>query len=723
MASISLVMIVLDEVEVLERAIESVKNIVDEFIICPTGNSVKTLEIIKKYSEPHPLIFTNYVDTKNESLKLATSDYILFMDADERLIEGLQYLKEWANTEGTNCVNALIVEGISNGVPSNSYVRARLFKNDGSWAYQGPLVHETLLPTKTGSGASTTDYRIKVLHDHSHRTPESYQTKFLGYIKLLKDYLQDHPNDPRANFYLARTFKDLGDWLNAIEYYRKYRILNSNFRDEIWNSLYDEAQCWRELGEFDQVFKACEEAEKIDPRRAEIFVLRGEIYFNQQELDLAIEQFEKAASMPVPTDVLLFMNPRMHFELPRDYLVMLYDKKRNYRDAYKNNKMLADKFSKPDSRQTHNLTWLNKVQYKNIFWLLGNTPEKIWGNMLDTVGCGGVETTYLTLPKEMSRRGHNCFVFCNTPEDNISDGVYFIPYEKLNEYMGLNPEVVITSRWYDSLYKFPNAKKIIWGQDNYFCDPNHQDAWQIANSIICSSVWHRNYLVQRLGLSIDSKKINVIPLSIDGNLYKDKNIVKDPLRVIYTSNPNRGLPLLMDMWEELTSKVKGINAVVTYGFAGLRTWGANDSTWINSVDKEEEKTIEWAKKAGNVVLTGRINKSELAEKQLSSSLAVYPTSFYETFFLGGRELAAAGVPIITTKIGALGTTLDPINNFLIDKNPASKEYREEFINSVVKLLSHQDKLKQYSQGCKDFFADQPDWSQVATMWESMIYKL
>ena len=78
-------------------------------------------------------------------------------------------------------------------------------------------------------------------------------------------------------------------------------------------------------------------------------------------------------------------------------------------------------------------------------------------------------------------------------------------------------------------------------------------------------------------------------------------------------------------------------------------------------------------------------EAELAEKQLSSSLAVYPTFFYETFFLGGRELSAAGVPIITTKIGALATTLDRNNNILIDKNPASKEYRKEFISSIVNL--------------------------------------
>ncbi len=718
MSTISLVMIVKNESKILEKCIDSVKSIVDEFVIIDTGSTDGTQEIIKRYGKLHEIPFTDFVTTKNNALKLATSDYILFMDADETVIEGLRFLKEHADT-GTPLVYGKIVEGNENAI-SNEYIRARLWKNNGDFEFFGPGVHETLV-SKTNS-SSMIDYRIAIRHDHSHRTPESYPERFRGYVDILNRYLAEHPDDPRALFYLGRTHKDLGNYLEAIMYFRKYIDSKSNFKDERWQARYDEACCWKELGEYDQCFKALNLAEVIDPRRAEVHITRGLIYYDLQELENAIKHFEKAASLPIPTDVILFMNPRAYYEIPKDYLVLLYDKIKDYRKAYDNCKAISDKLIKPDQRIVNNLTWLNKMQYKNIFFTLGNTPEPVHGDMLKTQGAGGVETTYLELPKELAKRGHNCFVFCNTQEEHKSDGVYYIPYSKINEYANINPDVLVTSRWYDSLYSFPNTKRILWEQDGFYADPNHPDAFQIVNSIICSSIWHKNYIVQRTGLTIDSKKINVIPLSIRGELYKNRNIVKNPLKAIYSSNPNRGLSSLITMWKEISEKIEGINLTITYGFSGLRTW-SNDSSWQKTVDEEEQKVFDWAKAVKNVTLTGRLSKTQLAEEQLSSSLWLYPTGFYETFCLTGLEMAAAGTPGITTNIGALATTICKESNILIDDNPYGESYKKDFIYSAVELMKNEDLRKQYSEKCISYFNEQPTWENIAEQWENIIYKL
>jgi glycosyltransferase involved in cell wall biosynthesis len=718
LATISLVSIVRDEEKVLERAIESVKSIVDEFCIVDTGSKDSTKEIIARYGTVYELPFEDYVTTKNKALSLATSDYILFLDADEYLISGLEFLKEHAET-GSNCVNAEIVEG-EDGNYSQIYIRARLWRNDGSWAYAGPGVHESLLPSKDAT--TITDHRIRVKHDHSHKDISQYHAKFLGYVQILNNFLKDHPNDPRANFYLGRTHKDLGNWLAAIESYRKYLTLNTAFLDEKWQSAFDIAACFKAQGEYDRAMEACDLAEKIDPRRAENFILKGQMFFEMQNVDAAIAAFEKAASLPIPTDILLFLNPRAHNEIAWDYLVMLYDRKKDYQTAHKYAKKMSDKLPKPDGRIVHNLQFLNRMRFKTIFFALGKTPEPVFPGIMDKTGLGGVEQAFVELSFELGKRGHNCFLFCSCPEEAVYNGVYYVPFEKIEEYKNLKPDVIITSRWYDANYMFPDAKRILWMQDAHFADPNHPDAWETCNAAVVSSLWHRFYVAERLGQRLDAKKLNIIPLAIRYDLFQNKNIERNPLKTIYASNPDRGLYQLMGMWDEISQKVPGITLSVCYGWNGLRTWGS-DPAWLAKIDEDEKRVTDWATKSGNVRITGRITKAELAKEMLSSSLLLYPNNFWETYCLVATESEAAGLVAISTRLGALVTTFSDLGNILIDDNPFSENYKRKFIDATVELMQNPIKRNKLSKICVAHFEQQPNWEQVSIMWENLFYRI
>ncbi|MCD6266484.1 MAG: glycosyltransferase, partial [Deltaproteobacteria bacterium] len=78
-------MIVRDEEAQIGKALESVKDIVDEIVVVDTGSSDKTREIVREYGGK--VFETEWKDdfskAKNFALEKATGDYILFMDADE----------------------------------------------------------------------------------------------------------------------------------------------------------------------------------------------------------------------------------------------------------------------------------------------------------------------------------------------------------------------------------------------------------------------------------------------------------------------------------------------------------------------------------------------------------------------------------------------------------------------------------------------------------------
>ena len=126
------------------------------------------------------------------------------------------------------------------------------------------------------------DPGVVVWHDHRHRDGDSFVKRSEWYIELLRAALQRDPGDTRAMFYLARTFKDLGRWFEAIEAYERY-LVAGGWRDERWQACYDMALCWRELGEWEQARARVSGRLAIDPRRVEMAGLIGRLHYEARE--------------------------------------------------------------------------------------------------------------------------------------------------------------------------------------------------------------------------------------------------------------------------------------------------------------------------------------------------------------------------------------------------------------------------------------------------------
>jgi len=82
-------MIVKNEEEMLPACLESVDGIVDEIIIVDTGSTDRTIEIAQEYDAQihHFAWIDDFSAARNEAVKHATGDYLLILDADERLYE------------------------------------------------------------------------------------------------------------------------------------------------------------------------------------------------------------------------------------------------------------------------------------------------------------------------------------------------------------------------------------------------------------------------------------------------------------------------------------------------------------------------------------------------------------------------------------------------------------------------------------------------------------
>src|SRR5690348_4565440 len=103
MKKLSVVLAVLNEEKNLPGCLDSVRDLADEIVIVDGGSDDKTVEIAKEYGAKviqttNPPIF--HIN-KNKAIDAATSEWILQLDADERISPALkEEIKKVIEKEG-----------------------------------------------------------------------------------------------------------------------------------------------------------------------------------------------------------------------------------------------------------------------------------------------------------------------------------------------------------------------------------------------------------------------------------------------------------------------------------------------------------------------------------------------------------------------------------------------------------------------------------------------
>jgi len=148
--TIAACLIVKDAEAMLHRALKSVKPF-DEIIVMDTGSSDSTVEIAKQYTDkvyrgPNPLE-VGFDVVRNECIKRATTDFILWMDADEELIEARDLFKYLR----TNMYNGYIVKqhhfSIFPEHPFKPDQPVRVFRNGLGIRFWGCVAEDALVAT------------------------------------------------------------------------------------------------------------------------------------------------------------------------------------------------------------------------------------------------------------------------------------------------------------------------------------------------------------------------------------------------------------------------------------------------------------------------------------------------------------------------------------------------------------------------------------------------
>lgn len=227
--TLSLCMIVKNEEQYLADCLESVKDVVDEIVIVDTGSNDRTVEIGETYgAKIYSFDWTkDFSAARNASLELATGDWILYMDADERLLSGQDTgIKKLIKRHDIYAyiLNVISVQQYKGHSEKYSMAYPRLFRRDPRIRFEG-IVHEQVGPSLKRNGLRVEASKIKIDHLGYGVSWELVRDKNERNINLLRSQLAQTPDDMYIRFQLANSYATL-------EYYEDMnrelrRVLNS----------------------------------------------------------------------------------------------------------------------------------------------------------------------------------------------------------------------------------------------------------------------------------------------------------------------------------------------------------------------------------------------------------------------------------------------------------------------------------------------------------------
>jgi len=289
-------MVVEDQACGVRRCIESLKGLISHWVICDMGSTDGTRALIEQSltgipGALHGLSCGDISISRSRALQLAKgkADYHLVLDSNMTVSSRGEFRNKLE-------ADSYLVrqEG-----PPDCWVE-RLLSDRHQWKYVG-LTREVVV-----SNTSTTREKLRELSITCHEEQPDRAASLKREIELLKESLERGSNVPRATFYLAQAYRDLGNLTRAVEHYEE-RLKMGGWEEEVWYSAYQVACLQQQLGfSWMLVLPRYLEAYQLRPTRAEPLFRVAKYYRETQQYCLG-RLFAKAAMDIASPDDLLFI--------------------------------------------------------------------------------------------------------------------------------------------------------------------------------------------------------------------------------------------------------------------------------------------------------------------------------------------------------------------------------------------------------------------------------
>ena len=240
---LSLCMIVKDEEEMLPRCLAAAAPAVDEIVIVDTGSTDRTIEIAREYGATviERAWTGSFSDARNVSFDAATGDWLMFLDADEVLVEEdverLRALRGKTWREAFYLTEISYTGDLGDGTAA-THTALRVFRARPEYRFSGSL-HEQIaetLPLHIPERIEATDIRVE--HFGYLGAVRDAKEKSRRNVELLLRQRDAGQSDPFLHFNLGSEYGAIGNPQAALEEFeRAWELIVNDPQGRTWGFM------------------------------------------------------------------------------------------------------------------------------------------------------------------------------------------------------------------------------------------------------------------------------------------------------------------------------------------------------------------------------------------------------------------------------------------------------------------------------------------------------
>lgn len=321
MSTLSLCVICKNEEKNIGTLLDSIKgDLFDEIIICDTGSTDGTIDILKKYGVKieHFKWINDFSAARNYAFSKATSDYIMWMDSDD-ILKPVDYqkfldLKKHLD-EAPMWVAKYAISFDEKGNSTYSFYRERIVKRSLGLKWQEPI-HEYILLYR--------GYR-KVDIEITHNSKEEHTSRN---VSMLEAIVAKDPDNSRNVYYLGKEYFDNGDYDKALPILERFIDMKDAWGDDVFGALIRLGTHQMESKNFSAAKKYLYRAIEQDPLRAKAYYHLGNCFLWDNDPHTAIHWFKVCCTMDGNSsgNSLGAVEPKFYTWGPNLQLCVAYDK-------------------------------------------------------------------------------------------------------------------------------------------------------------------------------------------------------------------------------------------------------------------------------------------------------------------------------------------------------------------------------------------------------------